>query len=119
MRISDWSSDVCSSDLEARGSGLGQALLAHLAKLCAARDCARLEWSVLDWNAPSIGFYKGLGARMMDDWTVMRVDGAALAHTAGGCRSVRESHPGRTCRDAQKNGRKACGERESGEERDT
>jgi len=69
---------------EARGSGLGKALLAHLAKLCAARDCARLEWSVLDWNAPSIGFYKGLGARMMDEWTVMRVDGAALAHLAGG-----------------------------------
>jgi len=69
---------------EARGSGLGKALLAHLAKLCVTRDCARLEWSVLDWNAPSIGFYKGLGARMMDEWTVMRVDGAALASLAGG-----------------------------------
>ena len=69
---------------EARGSGLGKALLAHLAKLCVERDCARLEWSVLDWNAPSIGFYKGLGARMMDEWTVMRVDGAALASLAGG-----------------------------------
>lgn len=63
---------------EARGSGLGKALLAHLAKLCVERDCARLEWSVLDWNAPAIGFYKGLGARMMDEWTVMRVDGDAL-----------------------------------------
>ncbi|MDZ3833732.1 MAG: GNAT family N-acetyltransferase [Sphingopyxis sp.] len=63
---------------EARGSGLGKALLAHLAQLCVARDCARLEWSVLDWNAPSIGFYKSLGARMMDEWTVMRVDGDAL-----------------------------------------
>jgi len=67
---------------EARGSGLGKALLAHLAKLCTARDCARLEWSVLDWNAPAIGFYKGLGARMMDEWTVMRVDGAALTGLA-------------------------------------
>lgn len=62
----------------ARGSGLGKALLAHLAELCVERDCARLEWSVLDWNEPSIGFYKSLGARMMDEWTVMRVDGDAL-----------------------------------------
>ena len=67
---------------EARGSGLGKALLAHLAKLCTERDCARLEWSVLDWNAPSIGFYKSLGARMMDEWTVMRVDGDALTSLA-------------------------------------
>ncbi len=62
----------------ARGSGLGKALLAHLAKLCAERDCARLEWSVLDWNAPAIGFYESLGARSMDEWTVMRIDGEAL-----------------------------------------
>ena len=66
----------------ARGSGLGKALLAHLAMLCVERDCARLEWSVLDWNAPSIGFYKSLGARMMDEWTVMRVDGNALGALA-------------------------------------
>ena len=63
---------------EARGAGLGKALLAHLAQLCVERDCARLEWSVLDWNAPAIGFYRSLGARMMDEWTVMRVDGDAL-----------------------------------------
>lgn len=67
----------------ARGSGLGKALLAHLATLCVERDCARLEWSVLDWNTPAIGFYQGLGARMMDEWTVMRVDGAALVGLAG------------------------------------
>jgi GNAT superfamily N-acetyltransferase len=67
---------------EARGSGLGKALLAHLAKLCVERGCARLEWSVLDWNAPAIGFYEGLGARMMDEWTVMRVDGDALTELA-------------------------------------
>lgn len=66
----------------ARGSGLGKALLAQLATLALARDCARLEWSVLDWNAPAIGFYKALGARAMDGWTVMRVDGAALAGLA-------------------------------------
>jgi GNAT superfamily N-acetyltransferase len=68
---------------EARGAGLGKALLAHLAGLAVERDCARLEWSVLDWNAPSIGFYKALGARMMDDWTIMRVDGTALTTLAG------------------------------------
>jgi GNAT superfamily N-acetyltransferase len=68
---------------EARGSGLGKALLAHLAKLCVERDCARLEWWVLDWNAPSIGFYQSLGARLMDEWTVMRVDGEALTKRAG------------------------------------
>ena len=63
---------------EARGSGLGKALLKCLAAIAVERDCARLEWSVLDWNEPSIAFYKLLGARMMDEWTVMRVDGAAL-----------------------------------------
>lgn len=64
---------------EARGSGLGKALLAHLAILAVERDCARLEWSVLDWNEPAIGFYRKLGARLMDDWTVMRLDSANLA----------------------------------------
>ena len=66
----------------ARGSGLGKALLARLAAIAVERDCARLEWSVLDWNEPSIGFYKALGARMMDEWTVMRVDGGALTALA-------------------------------------
>lgn len=67
---------------EARGSGLGKALLSHLAALAVERDCARLEWSVLDWNEPSIGFYKALGARFLDEWTGMRVDGAALLQLA-------------------------------------
>jgi GNAT superfamily N-acetyltransferase len=67
---------------EARGSGLGKALLAHLAQLCVTRDCARLEWSVLDWNTPAIGFYQNLGAKLMDEWTVMRVDGDALTDLA-------------------------------------
>ena len=66
----------------ARGSGLGKALLAHLAQLCVNRDCARLEWSVLDWNTPAIGFYQSLGAKLMDEWTVMRVDGDALTALA-------------------------------------
>jgi len=68
---------------EARGAGLGKALLAELARIAVERDCARLEWWVLDWNEPSIGFYKSLGARAMDEWTVMRVDGAALQALAG------------------------------------
>jgi GNAT superfamily N-acetyltransferase len=70
----------------ARGSGLGKALLLHLAHLAEQRGCARLEWSVLDWNAPSIGFYQSLGARPMDDWTIMRVDGATLAQLAADAR---------------------------------
>jgi GNAT superfamily N-acetyltransferase len=69
---------------EARGSGLGKALLARLAQLAMERGCARLEWSVLDWNEPSIAFYNALGATPMDEWTVFRMDGealVALAHT--------------------------------------
>jgi len=72
---------------EARGLGLGKALLVELARLAVERGCARLEWWVLDWNEPSIGFYRSLGARPMDEWTVMRVDGAALAALAGGDRA--------------------------------
>lgn len=68
---------------QARGAGLGTALLAELARLTIERDCARLEWAVLDWNEPSIGFYKSLGAKAMDDWTAMRVDGDGLAALAG------------------------------------
>jgi len=66
----------------ARGSGLGKALLSRLAAIAVERDCARLEWSVLDWNEPAIGFYQKLGARLMDEWTVMRVDGDALTGLA-------------------------------------
>ena len=65
-------------DPEARGSGLGKALLARLAQLALERGCARLEWSVLDWNEPAIAFYRALGAQAMDGWTVNRVDGSAL-----------------------------------------
>lgn len=67
---------------EARGSGLGKALLSRLAALATERDCARLEWSVLDWNEPAIRFYKSLGAKLMDEWTIMRVDGRALSELA-------------------------------------
>lgn len=67
---------------EARGSGLGKALLKALAALAVERDCARLEWWVLDWNEPAIQFYKKLGAKPMDEWTTFRVDGDALAELA-------------------------------------
>jgi GNAT superfamily N-acetyltransferase len=68
---------------EARGSGAGKALLAHLAGLALDRGCARFEWSVLDWNAPAIGFYRALGAVAMEEWTVQRVSGEALRRLAG------------------------------------
>jgi GNAT superfamily N-acetyltransferase len=67
---------------EARGSGLGKALLKALATLAVERDCARLEWWVLDWNEPAIQFYKKLGAMPMDEWTTFRVDGDALQELA-------------------------------------
>ena len=66
-----------------RGRGIGRALLAHLARLAVERGCGRFEWSVLDWNAPAIGFYRSLGAVPMDDWTIMRVSGESLARLAG------------------------------------
>jgi GNAT superfamily N-acetyltransferase len=61
-----------------RGQGYGEALLKHLAALAVERGCARLEWSVLDWNQRAIGFYKSMGAAPMDDWTVYRITGDAL-----------------------------------------
>ena len=69
---------------EYRGRGHGKALLIALAKLSVERGCGRLEWSVLDWNAPAIAFYNTLGAKMMENWTVMRVTGDALTKLAGG-----------------------------------
>ncbi len=68
---------------EVRGRGIGKRLLAHLARTAVERRCARLEWAVLDWNEPSIGFYRSLGAVPMDDWTVFRLTGSALALLAG------------------------------------
>ena len=65
-----------------RGKGVGKALLTHLAKLAVARHCGRLEWSVLDWNEPAIGFYKSLGAAPMDEWTVFRLTGDKLLRLA-------------------------------------
>jgi GNAT superfamily N-acetyltransferase len=62
----------------ARGHGAGKALLAHLARRCADENLGRMDWSVLDWNTPSIDFYKSLGARLTDDWTGCRLEGEAL-----------------------------------------
>ena len=66
-----------------RGAGLGKALLQRLARRCLDEDLARLQWSVLDWNEPSIAFYKAQGAEMLDAWTGCRVSGAALVRLAG------------------------------------
>jgi diamine N-acetyltransferase len=66
-----------------RGKGIGKALLVHLAKICGERGYARMQWSVLDWNKPSIDFYKSLGGVMLDDWTLCRVSGDALTRLAG------------------------------------
>jgi GNAT superfamily N-acetyltransferase len=68
---------------EQRGSGLGRALLAALAGIAVDRGYARVEWWVLDWNAPSIAFYESLGAVAMDGWTVFRLTGPALRTAAG------------------------------------
>ena len=62
-----------------RGSGLGAALLRHVGRLAVARGCGRFEWSVLDWNAPSIAFYQRMGATVLPDWRICRVTGEALA----------------------------------------
>lgn len=67
---------------ELRGHGIGTALLTRLATLTVERDCGRLEWSVLDWNEPSIGFYRNLGAVAMDEWTGYRLTGDALERLA-------------------------------------
>ena len=69
---------------EHRGRGAGKALLRHLAQLAVARDCGRFEWSVLDWNTPSIAFYDSLGAKPQAEWIRYRMTGQALLDLAGG-----------------------------------
>lgn len=68
---------------ESRGRGHGKALLREIARLAVERDCARVEWSVLDWNEPSIRFYESLGAAPMDEWTAYRLTGESLTKLAG------------------------------------
>lgn len=67
---------------EFRGQGLGKALLVELARIAVERRCGRVEWSVLDWNAPSIAFYKALGAVPMEEWTTYRLSGEAISALA-------------------------------------
>lgn len=65
-----------------RGKGMGKALLSYIAKLAVERKCTRIEWSVLDWNEPSIQFYRSIGATPMDGWTIQRLDGEELTNFA-------------------------------------
>jgi len=65
-----------------RGNGIGKALMIHLARQCQVHGCTNLQWAVLDWNTPSIDFYKSLGGQMLDEWTGVRVSGDALARLA-------------------------------------
>ena len=71
-----------------RGRGIGKALLAAVARLAVERGCGWLAWSVLDWNAPAIGFYHALGARPMDEWTVYRIDDEPLRRLASMAREL-------------------------------
>mgnify|MGYP005761780733 CR=1 FL=1 len=68
---------------EARGQGTGKALLRELARIALERGCGRLEWACLDWNAPSIAFYRAQGAVPMEEWTTWRLTGESLRHMAG------------------------------------
>jgi len=65
-----------------RGRGIGKALMVHLAQRCVTEGWTRFEWAVLDWNTPSIAFYKSIGAQLKDEWTICRVSGDALARLA-------------------------------------
>jgi GNAT superfamily N-acetyltransferase len=67
---------------EKRGKGYGRALLVELAKIARERGCGRMEWAVLDWNEPAIKFYRALGAKPMDEWTVFRLTGDEIAKLA-------------------------------------
>jgi len=71
-----------------RGNGIGKALMTRIAALAVERQCARFEWSVLDWNEPSIKFYRAIGALPMEGWTVQRVTGQALVALAAQHRSA-------------------------------
>lgn len=76
-----WLEDLFVDEAQ-RGRGYGKALIAALAALCVERGYSRLEWTVLDWNAPSIAFYRSLGAMAMEEWTTQRLSGAALQAVA-------------------------------------
>ncbi len=73
---------------EYRGRGYGKAILSRLAQIARERGCGRLEWACLDWNQPSIDFYRSLGAVPLDDWTIYRVSGDALERLSGTARAA-------------------------------
>jgi GNAT superfamily N-acetyltransferase len=77
-----WLEDLFVTEVR-RGLGIGRALLAHLARRCVEENLGRFEWAVLDWNQPSIDFYKSQGATFMDDWRRCRVSGEALLRLGG------------------------------------
>lgn len=70
-----------------RGRGIGKALITHLAKMAVEEHCGRFEWQVLNWNTPAIEFYKSIGARVMDEWSTMRITGEALRQLASQSKS--------------------------------
>ena len=72
---------------EYRGRGIGKELVTYVAQLAQERNCGRLEWSVLDWNQPAIGFYKRIGASILDEWRICRVTGDSLSSLASGLKS--------------------------------
>lgn len=76
---------------EARGVGLGKALLSYLGKIALERGYGRVEWVVLDWNSPAIEFYKKLGARPLEDWTIFRVSGDGIQTLANACPPVKDT----------------------------
>lgn len=69
---------------EYRGQGIGKQLVSYVAQLAVSRNCGRLEWSVLDWNKPAIGFYQRIGASILDEWRICRVTGNSLKSLASG-----------------------------------
>lgn len=81
-----WLEDLYVDEAQ-RGRGYGKALIASLAEVCVERDYTRLEWTVLDWNAPAIAFYRAIAATPMDEWTTQRLTGDALATLAAASRS--------------------------------
>jgi len=78
---------------EKRGKGYGRALLVELAKIARDRGCGRMEWAVLDWNEPAIKFYRALGAKPMNEWTVFRLTGDEIAKLADAADTAASTHP--------------------------
>lgn len=78
---------------EARGRGIGKALIGHCARVAVTRGCGRFEWSVLDWNEPAIAFYRSLGAELLPDWRICRLTGEALQRVGDSAAASRSAAP--------------------------